>query len=371
VTAPPVRIVIVDDGEATRAALRSVLDREKDLLVVGEARSPDEALRLVRRHRPDLITISVHMRGQCGLETTRAIMADRPTPILVLAPEHPSARTLAMRAIEAGAMDVFPEVLTTSSRGDEAQRRRLTKLVKTLSQVPVVRRFARPPRVRRSLRPDPRSEGAVGWALIAIGASTGGPPVVGQVVRSLLTCPTPIAVVQHMTAGFGAGFAKWLEQDVGRSVVYVEETARLAPQRVYVAPDDKHLVLEADSRIAARAGPPVHHQRPSIDSFFESVARRLGRRAVGVLLTGMGSDGAEGLQALRNAGALTIAQAPDTCVVDSMPRSAIALNAARLVLAPALMGAEILRLGVYTQAAQAGAEAPPISTEFGNPWHDE
>jgi two-component system, chemotaxis family, protein-glutamate methylesterase/glutaminase len=370
-TASPIRIVIVDDNETTRAVLRSAVDKERDFTAVGEAKSPDDALRLVKRHRPDLVTINMQMRAHGGLDATRAIMAERPTPILVMAADHPLARTQAMRAIEAGAMDVFPELALASGRADESQRRRLTKLMRTLSQVPVVRRFARPPRVRRSLRPEPRTESAVGWAVIAIGASTGGPPVVGQLLRSLLCCPAPIVVVQHMTTGFGEGFAQWLEQDVGRSVVYVEEAARLAPEHVYVAPDDKHLVLEGDGRLLARAGPALLHQRPSIDLFFESVSTRLGARAVGVLLTGMGSDGAEGLRALRDTGALTIAQAPETCVVASMPASAIALGAARLVLAPATMGAEILRLGVYPQANQQGADAPPKPTEFGNPWHDE
>jgi two-component system chemotaxis response regulator CheB len=186
VTASPIRIDLVDDNDATRGVLRSALDRERDLASVGEARSPEDALRLVKRHRPDLVTINMHMRAQGGLEATRSIMAERPTPILVLAAEHPLARAQAMRAIEAGAMEIFPELSMGSGRADEIQRRRLTKLIRTLSQVPVVRRFARPPRVQRSLRPEPGLDGAAGWTLIAIGASTGGPPVVGQLVRSLL-----------------------------------------------------------------------------------------------------------------------------------------------------------------------------------------
>lgn len=343
-TDPRLRVLVVDDSATARAALIAALSQERTLTVVGEAETGEEALRLVKRLQPSLVTMDVYLGGTTGIDATRAIMAECPTPILVVTACHPTDPSLAFRAVEAGALDICGKLPSPLSSTYAKQVERLNRLVRALAGVPLVRRHAARPAADAAsrtvgLRPAARC------GLVAIGASTGGPPLVGSILRALpadFSCP--VVVVQHIVSAFGAGFADWLAAETARHVVYVRDRVSARAGRVYVAGDRGHLVVDPQGELAISQAPPVHHQRPAIDVFFQSVAQVVGPDAVGILLTGMGSDGAQGLAALRSAGALTIAQSPATCAVASMPEAAIALGAASMVLDPSAIVRELVQV---------------------------
>ena len=340
-----VRVLIVDDSATACAAIRAALELDKDIVVAGEAASGEEAIRLVHRLRPDIVTMDVYLAGTTGIDVTRTIMEECPTPILLVTAYHPTDPGLAFKAVAAGALDVCGKPPSPVSPEYLREQKRLVRLVRTLARVPVIRRH--PTRTRSGTlampsqadsKPRPRD-------LIAVGASTGGPPVVRDLLRALPPeFPLPVVVVQHMTTGFGESYSQWLAAETERKVVYVCDRATLAPSTVFVADDNRHLQLAKGRLLVCSDEAAINFQRPSIDLFFSSVARELGARAVAILLTGMGSDGAEGLFALREAGARTIAQSPETCAVDSMPSSAIRQNAVAVVLRPEAIAHEIVFL---------------------------
>jgi len=328
-----VRALIVDDSRTARLALRAVLESEAGLCVVGEAEGGPEALARARSLKPDIVLMDVYLRDHNGLDVAAELMSTSPCPILAVTAANPTDPALVFRGMEVGVLDIALKPPAPDSPGYEEARRRLTRLVKALARVPVVHRFTS---ARAAPRPAPVPAPPTVPGLLALGASTGGPPVVKAILELLPPpFPLPVVLVQHMTTGFGHGFAKWLADVTRHRVVVVEGAQALEPGVVYVAHDDRHLRLATPRTLAPDDAGPVRHQRPSIDVLFESVARHLGgATTLAALLTGMGDDGARGLLALREAGAVTIAQAPASCVVDSMPSEAIARGAALRVLAP-------------------------------------
>jgi two-component system chemotaxis response regulator CheB len=342
-----VSVLIVDDSATCRAALRQALESDPEIRVIGEAADGRHALGFLLKSQPDIITMDVLLGGPSGLEITESIMATTPRPILILTSLNPADPDLAYRAIRAGALEVWPKLPSAASPEYAKAREELIRVVKDLSHVPVVHRWVRGSRApdsdaRRERLPAPVD--AQRPRVLGIGASTGGPPVVGSLLERLPP-PLPVAViiVQHIAAGFADGFADWLRDTTEHDVTLVTGPVDLQAGTVYVAPDDQHLELASPRRLETCSSPPRHRHRPSIDVLFLSMARRLGAGSVGVLLTGMGEDGVEGLAGLRRAGALTIVQEPKSCAVDSMPRHAIAREAARLVLTPDEIGAVLLK----------------------------
>jgi len=328
-----IRVVLVDSSAESRRALRTALEADADLLVIGEAGGAAEALKLVTRLKPDLVAMDVQLPGESGVQVAAALMKASPRPILLLTETKPDA-TLISRAMEAGALEVAAKLPSTATPGYEPSRQKLLRLFKALAGVPVVHRFDRRPReagaaaVTRQVEPFRAPE------IVLIGASTGGPPVVGSILKQVRSLTVPVAVVQHMAAGFMEGFVQWLARSSGHPVVLVDRAVSLVAGTIYIAPDDRHLVVGDRRTVAPQDGPERNFQRPSVDELFESAARSFGGDAVAVLLTGMGRDGAAGMLALKKAGALTIAQDPETCAVGAMPRSAIERNAAVRVASP-------------------------------------
>jgi len=349
VSAPSVRVVVVDDSPTARLALRMALERE-GVQVIGEASHGDQALRMVRSLKPDLVTMDVYLPTGDGIEVTRRIMTDVPTPVLMVTSLDPRDRTLVYRAMEAGALDVLGKPPPPGNPAYADSCKRLARMVRSLSSVPVIRRrgstasdspgpVERPPSVPAP-RPEPLPSPieSIEYAtseLVLVGSSTGGPVVVRDLFLALpRPLPAAFALVQHMMTGFIAGFADWLASETRRRVVVVKEPVRIEPDTIYVAADELHLVMQDASHLMPTDAPPVGFQRPSVDVLFESGAKVLGSRACGVLLTGMGRDGAAGLLSLRKVGAMTIAQSPASCTVAGMPGAAIALGAAEVVAAP-------------------------------------
>lgn len=361
---PPLRVLIVDDSATARLALRAALQSDPGLEVVGEAADGRSARTLIATLSPDLITMDLFLRAESGLDVTRAIMASHPIPIILVTAANPKAPELIFRAMQAGVLDIQSK-LPAPSHPDYAERRaHLIRTLRTLATVPLVKRRrapqGAPPRRHTSSIPAPASAGTqpafspprpaeLVPELLLIGASTGGPPLLASLLSQLeKPFPVPILLVQHIASGFLAGFVAWLEQCAGLPCRTVEGSLELSSGCVYVAAEEHHLVVEGDRRVSASSAAPRGYHRPSVDILFESaVAARRGPSSVAVLLTGMGRDGAEGLRALRAAGARTIVQSPRSSVVASMPAQAIELRAAlEIVDAPDLPRAIAAHLSV-------------------------
>lgn len=353
-----VRVLIVDDSPTARASLRRMIVEDPDLEVIGDAATGERALEKVERLRPDIITMDVRLGDEDGVDVAAEIMMTRATPILIVtAVDNDSS--LAFRALQAGALDVLPKPRSSGLDG-EVGAERLRKLLNTLASVPVVTRRRRP----RSSEP-PKNTGGEHQPLVLIGASTGGPAL----LRSLLSgvpapLSAPIVVAQHISDGFSDGFAEWLGLSTGHDVVVCTKMQRLQRGRVYLAPDEMHLSIATPTLV----GPVVDESqlhRPSIDLLFESAAVRAPERTLAFLLTGMGRDGAQGLAALEQAGARTVAQSPATCVVPGMPNAAIQMGAAQEVLRPAGIQALLSALG----RRESGCESVR-STGSGHPYRN-
>lgn len=344
----PLRILIVDDSALARRAVRALLEGDAGVTVIGEAADGRAALALVAELRPDLVTLDVRMPIMDGVETTSQIMAYYPTPILVLTASLSSHEVdITFRMLGAGALDVMEKPALDNPAALERARRALLRKVYLLSRVKVVthlrgrRAGVLPPaphnEATRSSIPPSRSAPARSNAripVVVIGASTGGPRVVRQILAGLpRDFGAAVLVVQHISQGFGVGLAEWLATSVALPVAMADEGATLAAGRVLVAPDRCDLLVDAGGRVHLSAT-PLLLQRPAIDITMQSVAELYGAAALGVLLTGMGRDGAIGMQAIRRAGGYTIAQDEASCTIFGMPRAAIELGAVHSVLPP-------------------------------------
>jgi two-component system chemotaxis response regulator CheB len=336
------RILICDDSRTFAAGFKRFLEYDEGLRVAHIAATGEAALRAVPRVRPDLITMDIELPGINGIETTKRIIAEYPVPIVVVSSHTRRGSELAAAALGAGAVDVlaksYVRLDAPTSATAVALRHRIKRLARAdaLRVRPAAGRSSTP---RRSLASSSRRRGRA--SVVAIGASTGGPQALLEVLSTLpASFGLPVMVVQHMSAGFTPGLARWLDQQVALPVAMAEDGAALRPG-IWFAPEDVHLVVDRSMRIAldglSEAG-GVH--RPSVDVLLRSVAVAAGSGAVGVVLTGMGRDGSDGIAAVREAGGLTIAQDESSSVVWGMPRAA-AERGAELVLPLGQIGATL------------------------------
>jgi two-component system, chemotaxis family, protein-glutamate methylesterase/glutaminase len=334
-----IRVLVVEDSATVREHLCEVLGGDPEIEVVGAAEDGKRAIELCQSLRPDVMTLDMMLPVMSGLAATEFIMAHCPTPILIVSSSTNRGELFkTYEALAAGALDVFEK--PGGKESDESWDRRLVSTVKLLSRIKVIThprgRLPRPgaselasvapTRIVSSPRPAPRA--------VAIGASTGGPGAIVEVLRGLpAPLPVPVFVVLHIGEPFGKAFAEWLDGQTGHRVRYaVHEEALPRGDVVLMAPPERHLVLR-DGRLALTDDPERHSCRPSVDVLFESLARESGAGTAAALLTGMGRDGATGLLAIRSAGGLTLAQDEATSVVYGMPREAALLGAAERILA--------------------------------------
>lgn len=353
-----INVLVVEDSRVIRDYLVYVLETDPDIRIMGTADSGEAALEFLGEHRPDVILMDIHMPGLDGFETTRQIMSSNPVPIVVCTSStHFSEMHTAMRALEAGALAVLKKPRGLGDPDAETEGAAIINTLKLMSEVKVVRRWNRPAAAVQVVgEPVPWDPIGHDVAIVAIGASTGGPPVVLQILSGLSTAfPAPILVVQHIAAGFTAGFAEWLAATSGLPVHVAHEGETPLPGHVYVAPDDHHLRVGLRGELETTRDAPHNGLRPSAGVLFRSVAERFGRRAIGVLLTGMGRDGAEDLKLMADRGALTVAQDEESCVVFGMPAEAIRLGAARFVFPPHKI-AELLTATVRRGASKGGID---------------
>jgi len=348
-----IRILIVDDSATQRQLLRQVLGGEPEFEVVGEAADGLEAVELSHRLEPDLVTMDIQMPRMNGYEAIRRIMAESPRPIVVLTSSMSDRELgISFKALEHGALMVLSKP-NSLSEPDEALQR-LREQLKAMAEVKVVGR-RRDLTQSRPAPPPPRPRVAgpsrSKVELICLGASTGGPPALQAILQGLSPADTPpIAVVQHMNPGFVKSLASWLESTTGFQVKPAASGELLLPGKVLLASEGKHLMVTRGGRANQVAGEPEDGHCPSVTTFFRSAAA-FGPAAVGVLLTGMGRDGAQGLFEMRQAGAKTIAQDKETSVVWGMPGEAVALGAASEVLPLASVASRLRALCVLGRGA--------------------
>jgi len=342
------RVLIVDDSPTLRLLIRRILGSDPGIQVVGEAANGEEAIALCRKLNPDIITMDIHMPGMDGYEAVRHIMAEMPRPIVVLTSTESDIRLgITYKAIECGALMVLgkPKGLPGT---DPAEADRLISQIKSMADVKVVRR-TRWPQPEQPKMPGkaavPRNLRLQPVRLVAIGVSTGGPPAL-QAILSRLPAgfPAPILVVQHMSRNFISGLAIWLNETTPLQVMVPQTGEKLKPGMVYLAPDDRHLTVSADGYVWLKKQPLVDGHCPSATVLFESAAAVNGPETAGVILTGMGSDGARGLKTLRDAGGYTIAQDEASCIIFGMPKEAIAMGAVNEVLPLEMISGRLIEL---------------------------
>ena len=322
-----IRVLLADDSKTARALLRQLCARDPRLDVVGEAGNGQEAIEQVALLKPAIVVMDIEMPILDGIEATRQIMAKTPTPILVVTAHH-NARDVAvsLRAVEAGALTVAPKPVGPGSPDFRRDAERFVWLVKTLSSVRTVRRQHRET-AADTLEADLPFEltsttGTTRTRVVGVAASTGGPAAVYRLLALLPPRLTaPVLVVQHIAEGFAPGFATWLSTGTSLPVKLAEDGELLLDGTVYIAPDSSHLHVSSAGRAALSDQPPVHGFRPSASVLFSSLAETYGAAAIGVVLTGMGSDGLDGARELRRVGAQVLAQDADSSVVFGMPRA--------------------------------------------------
>ncbi len=326
-----VRVLLVDDSPVFLEALQMVFETDPSFTVVGTARDGREAVRKVQALQPDLVAMDVEMPGMDGLEAVEAIMASRPTPILLITgdPDRTGSDWI-FEAIRRGALDLRAKPIVAP--GQERQLAEFREHARLLASVPVVyrrRRRTEPPPTRREVTPAAPVTPA-GPGLVGIVSSTGGPAVLAELLGALpADFGLPIAIVQHLAPGFAPHLVSWLNAAGPLTVKLAESGERPEAGRVYLAPDGAHLVVDEEGllRLDSRT-PSVGGHRPSGTILLRSIARRFGPRGIGLVLTGMGSDGAVGLAELRAAGGWTAVQDEETCAVYGMPKAAVDLDAA-------------------------------------------
>ncbi len=317
-----IRVVIAEDSVTVRELLREIVRGDGGMTVVGEASNGVEAVELTRSLRPDLVVMDIAMPRMDGFEATRRIMVEAPTPIVIMSARY-NVRDVwvSMHALHAGALVAIPKPRGPLSPQFEDDAREFIGTLRLMSQVKVVRRWARH---RRSTGVPVVAHASVRPRIVAMAASTGGPAAIHQILADLpADFPVAILLVQHMSHGFMDGFASWLDTAGPLRAQVARDGQPLEPATVYVAPDDLHLGVAQRSRIALADAPPIKGFRPSASHLFASVADDFGHAAVGVILTGMGDDGCMGLAALRREGGRIVVQDEKTSVVFGMPGAAV------------------------------------------------
>ena len=340
--ASAVRVVVVDDSPTVRAVLKRMLSRDPGLQVVGEAGDGREGVAMVAEQRPDVVVMDLEMPGLDGFTAIQQIVERHPVPILVLSSRtRVGGRRTVFEAIAAGAVEVLAKPESPDAWGSLTST--LPETLRGLARAETHGwPTAEPP---ADVAPPPRPRPAVRPEILAVGASTGGPQALQALLERLRPAPPlAILVVQHIAPEFQGGLADWLREVGGLDVRLAQNGERPPAGAVRLAPQGAHLRLRADGTLQLDPStPPRFGHRPAADELFHSCAR-LGPRAAGVLLSGMGRDGADGLLAMRRAGGVTLAQDEASSVVYGMPRVALETGAAQRALPPAELADYLLEL---------------------------
>lgn len=339
-----IRVLIVDDSAIVRKIFSEELSKYPDIQVVGVAPDPYVAREKIVNLKPDVITLDIEMPRMDGLTFLRKLMKYYPLPTIIVSSLTPQGGKLTLEAMDIGAVDVIAKPSTAYSVGDMSAQ--LVEKIRAASRARIIKRddsVNGPSSVAEPIRALAQTSNKV----IAIGASTGGTEALKAVLTKMPPNSPGIVIVQHMPANFTTAFAARLNDLSQVSVKEAEDNDSISPGTALLAPGNFHMILRRSGAryyVEIKTGPMVHHQRPAVDILFKSTAKYAGANAIGVILTGMGSDGAEGLLEMKNAGASTIAQDEKSCVVFGMPKEAIKLGAADKVVSIEKIASEIIKM---------------------------
>lgn len=352
-TEKKIRVLCVDDSALVRSLMTEIINSQPDMTVCATAPDPLIARELIKRHDPDVLTLDVEMPRMDGLDFLEKLMRLRPMPVVMVSSLTERGSEITLRALELGAVDFVSKPRVGIRDGMLEYTSMIADKIRAASRARIRHHTAAPVHAPQdAARAAPAPARALGNPLIStekliiIGASTGGTEAIREVLMPLPPDAPAVLITQHMPAGFTRSFAKRLDSLCRIAVKEAEQGERVLPGHAYIAPGDSHLRLArsgANYVAVLDQGPPVNRHRPSVDVLFRSAAEFAGKNAIGVILTGMGRDGAAGMLEMRNAGAYTLAQDEASCVVYGMPREA------------ALMGGacEIAALGVMTERVMA------------------
>lgn len=347
-----IRVLLAEDSPTVRYHLASLVNEIPGMSVIGEARNGEEALALTQQLHPDVVSMDIQMPRMDGLEATRRIMSQYPTPVVIVSGLLEREIDLAFQAIQAGAVAVVEKPPARHSPDFAVRQRHMINTLAAMAEVRVIRHWDNTPgqnprrpnaQGRSSLRSEPE--------VIVIGSSAGGPSALSTALSALpADLPVPVLIAQHMPHEFIAGLARWLKGNLSLPVHIAEDGEILKPGVVHLAPGIAHLAIaRSGEQLIARLlhDQGAHRYQPAVDVLMHSTAQVCGKRAVGVILTGMGDDGAAGLLAMRQAGARTLAQDEASCTVYGMPGAAVARGAVEQIVPLNLVSAALVNL-VYT-----------------------
>jgi two-component system chemotaxis response regulator CheB len=336
-----IKVMVIDDSAVVRQVMTGIIESDRTLEIIGVAADPIFAAERMKHQWPDVILLDVEMPRMDGITFLKKLMQERPTPVVICSTLTEAGAATTIEALSAGAVSVItkPKVGLKQFLSESAQE--LTSAIRNAARVNVKRLASRPNVVPVAAKNSadvmlkaPTRGNAMSRTtehVVAIGTSTGGTQALQEVLAALPSVTPGIVIVQHMPPQFTAAFAARLDSLCEINVREAKDNERVVPGSALIAPGGKHMMLKrsgAQYYVEVKEGPPVNRHCPSVDVLFRSVAKSAGRNALGVIMTGMGDDGARGLKEMRDAGAQTIAQDEATCVVFGMPKEAIRLEAA-------------------------------------------
>lgn len=347
-----IKVLIVDDSMVSRNLLSRIFSGDPGIIIAGMASSGEEAIRMIESCKPDIITMDISMPGLDGFQTTQKILQDHPIPVLIISGNYDSSEAIkSFKALEAGAVAILPKPKGPGSAGFDQEAHKLCRTLKSMSEVKVVRRKyitnldtisvqlpERIPETSQDLSLRRKIE------IIAIGASAGGPDALGEILSGLKgSLSVPLVLVQHIDPGFAAAFAEWLGNRTGVTVKVATDGEILLPGTVYTPPGDRHIIVGPNHRIRITQDEAPKGLRPSVSLMLRSVNQVYGQQALGVILSGMGKDGAQELKQMRDNGCVTIVQDEITSLVFGMPGEAFRIGAATHVLPVSKIAEKIIK----------------------------
>ena len=325
------KVLVVDDSALIRSLMKAIINREKDMECVGTAPDPMAAREMIKERDPDVLTLDVEMPKMDGLDFLERLMRWRPMPVLMISTLTERGSEITIRALELGAVDFISKPKLGIADGMEESAAEITEKIRAVAQARVRKTPVAPATEEKfsadAILPSVAGRYSSTEKLIVVGASTGGTQAIKELLTRLPADAPGVLVTQHMPEHFTKSFADRLDTLCRISVKEAEHNERVLPGHAYIAPGNSHLLLTrsgANYVVKLDQGPLVNRHRPSVDVLFRSAANIAGANAIGIILTGMGKDGVQGLLEMRRAGSLTIAQDEATCVIFGMPKEAIA-----------------------------------------------
>ncbi|STX29953.1 fused chemotaxis regulator; protein-glutamat [Legionella beliardensis] len=329
----PIKVLIADDSKVSTQLLAAILEEASDIQVIATARDGIEAIQLTKQLKPDLITMDIFMPNMDGIDATRTIMAECPTPIIIISSQY--NKTMAensFNALEAGALSIIEKPKGPAANDFAEAKKFILHSIRALAGVPVVTRKRTKP--LDSSPPEPNIE--QNFKILALGSSTGGPAALSCILQGLSSdFNLPIVITQHITKGFLEGLISWLQHQTPLKLEIAKHRQLLKPGHVYFAPDDFHLTVArglVEPIAILEDSMPINHFKPSANVLFTSIAESYPNKAIGGILTGMGRDGAEGLLLMKKSGCYTFAQSKSTSVVFGMPGAAVEMQAINKII---------------------------------------